>query len=221
MVEAEKGKYASPLNPREGWVCLDFANTALWHAREHPTERLKSYPDLVSWAERIGILTSSEAAHLLRRARRHREEATVVLKRAIALREVIYRIFSAMAHSQAPKAADLGALNEALAEALARSQIIPTADGFAWDWSGNVDELGRMLWAVARSAADLLTSETLRRVGECAAEDRGCGWLFLDKSRNRSRRWCAMKVCGNRAKVLRYYERRRDPSKKKSSAGKR
>jgi predicted RNA-binding Zn ribbon-like protein len=66
-----------------------------------------------------------------------------------------------------------------------------------------------MLWPVARSAADLLTSaEELARVGQCA-DDRGCGWLFFDTSRNHSRRWCAMKDCGNRAKARRHYRRQR------------
>jgi predicted RNA-binding Zn ribbon-like protein len=62
-----------------------------------------------------------------------------------------------------------------------------------------------MLWPIASSAADLLTSERLKKVRLCEAKT--CTWLFLDESRNHSRRWCDMKVCGNREKARRHYQR--------------
>ena len=86
-----------------------------------------------------------------------------------------------------------------------RSQIVSTADGFAWAWSDEQAALDPMLWRIARSAADLLTSGELGRVRECA--DEVCGWVFLDMSKNQSRRWCDMKECGNQAKSRRHYER--------------
>ena len=52
-----------------------------------------------------------------------------------------------------------------------------------------------------------LTSEELDQVRECAGNT--CGWLFVDMSRNHSRHWCDMRDCGNRAKVRRYYQRRK------------
>jgi predicted RNA-binding Zn ribbon-like protein len=104
-----------------------------------------------------------------------------------------------------PPAADLAAFNAELARSLARSRIVLTAEGFAWDWTDGGDALDQMLWPVVRDASDLLTSEELDRVGQCA-DDR-CGWLFLDSSRNRSRRWCSMEDCGNRAKARRHYQR--------------
>jgi predicted RNA-binding Zn ribbon-like protein len=67
------------------------------------------------------------------------------------------------------------------------------------------DELDRMLWPVARSAADTLTSGDLKRVRRCARQ--GCDWLFVDTSKNRSRRWCSMSMCGSRVKAGRYYRR--------------
>ena len=191
-----------------GRLCLDYANTADWHASDHPDEFLTSYSDLVLWGQHAGILTQRQAQRLLQKAADQPKEATAVLQQALALREVIYRIFAAVAHGRQPAAADLAALNAALAEILARSRIASTAEGFGWDWAGDEDALARPLWAVARSAADLLTSGELHRVGQCA-DDRGCGWLFLDTSRNHSRRWCDIKDCGNRAKAHRHYERKR------------
>jgi predicted RNA-binding Zn ribbon-like protein len=191
-----------------GYLCLDFANTADWHASDQPEELLTSYAEFVSWSQQGDVLTEKQAKRLLRQAADRPEEAMAVLKRAIALREAIYEIFAAVAREQSPQAPDLTALNTALSEMLARSQIAPTETGFGWQWAGEEDALDRPLWSIARSAADLLTSDELQRVGQCA-DDRGCGWLFLDTSRNHTRRWCDIKDCGNRAKAHRHYERKR------------
>jgi predicted RNA-binding Zn ribbon-like protein len=81
-------------------------------------------------------------------------------------------------------------------------RLVPGRDRVEWAWSGE-RLLDDVAWRVARSAADLLTTADLALVRECAADT--CGWLFLDRSRNRSRRWCDMNVGGNRAKVRRHY----------------
>ena len=72
-------------------------------------------------------------------------------------------------------------------------------------------DLDRVTWWVARSAAELMTSPDLPFVRECASYD--CGWLFMDTTKNRSRRWCDMSTCGNRAKGRRHYERKRAASR--------
>jgi predicted RNA-binding Zn ribbon-like protein len=185
---------------------LDFANSAEWHAAPKPTERLNSYHDLVGWSWAAGLLTDEDAQRLLDEAARRPDDAERTLAKAIELRESIYQVFSALAASRKTPDDALASINEALSEALKYSRIIPSVDGFEWGWSERLDDLGRMLWPIARSAAELLTSEDLERVGECA-DDRGCGYLFFDTSRNRSRRWCNMESCGNRAKAQRHYRR--------------
>ena len=90
---------------------------------------------------------------------------------------------------------------------MARSQLVAVEGGYTWVWDEGGRALDSMLWPVARSAADLLTSGELQAVRQCAG--RACGWLFLDTSRNRTRRWCDMSVCGNRAKARRHHERLR------------
>jgi len=77
---------------------------------------------------------------------------------------------------------------------------------FVWSRADATDSLTAPLRPVVRSAAELLTSDLVDRVRECHGDD--CTWLFLDQSRNRSRRWCSMESCGNRAKVRRHYRRR-------------
>jgi predicted RNA-binding Zn ribbon-like protein len=188
-----------------GRLCLDFANTADWHSSKDPVEFLTSYSELVAWSQQRGILTGCQAQSLLREAADRPLDAAAVLERAIALRETIYRIMSAISHGDTPPAADLTALNVELSTAMACSRIVPEAGGFVWDWAGGEHALDRMLWPVARDAAELLTAEELFRVGQCS--DERCGWLFLDMSRNHTRRWCSMKDCGNRAKARRHYRR--------------
>ncbi len=190
-------------------LCLDFANTVNWHAGPHPVEELKQFADLVAWARRVALLGDEQAEYLLRQAMRRPAEAEAVLANAQATREAIYHLLSGQAHHQPAQPDDVQTLNVALGKALSHARLTLGPDGFAWDWSAtDLDALDQMLWPVVQSAVDLLTSPELDRVGECA-DDRGCGWLFLDMTKNRSRRWCDMKDCGNRAKARRHYAKRK------------
>jgi len=189
-----------------GRLCLDFANTADWHASAEPTERLNSYNDLVLWGWATNLLGEDEALALWTTAGEHPEIADKVYERAIELREVLYRVFSQTVMQESLAREDLDFLNAALREAMMHLQLNNAADRFSLQWEISEKALDRMLWPVVRSAVDLLTSDDLGRVGECA-DDRGCGYLFYDTSRNRSRRWCSMESCGNRAKAMRHYER--------------
>ncbi len=188
-------------------MCLDFANTVSARAGRQRREYLSTYGELVAWSRHAGILTGGEADALVAGATRNPDAATAVLERAIALREMIYRVFSAFVVLRRPEVQDLAALNAALYDALSRLEIRPSAGGFEWAWVSARDDLDRMLWPIVRSAADLLTSEDLGRVRECARE--GCDWMFVDTSKNRSRRWCSMSLCGSRVKARRYYRRRK------------
>ena len=84
-----------------------------------------------------------------------------------------------------------------------RGKLARSDDGFEWEWKDGRD-IARMLWPVAHAATVLLTSEGLDRLKLCA----GCHWLFLDASRNRSRRWCTMNDCGTHEKMRRYVAKR-------------
>lgn len=187
-------------------LCLSFANTSEWHASEHPEEKLKTYYDLINWAVVSEILSKKEAQELMRKAERDPSQAKAVLKRAIELRESIYRVFSEVTKGNLPVETDLAVINRNLSRTMARSRLVHTKDGFTWSTSSREGELDGMLDPIVRSAAELLTSDSQERVKECA-DDRGCGYLFLDKSRNKSRRWCDMADCGNRAKALRFYRK--------------
>lgn len=199
----------SGYNLQEGRVCIDFVNTVDWRGSDRPIEYLNTYADLVKWSQRKGILDGSQVETLLIEADRRPEEAQDVLERAIMFREAAYRILTAITSGGEPEKGDLASFNNELARSLAHSEITPSGEGYTWGWGAGEHLLDRMLWPVARDAGDFLTSGELNRIGKCA--DEKCGWLFLDTSRNRSRRWCSMEDCGNRAKARRHYQRQRTP----------
>lgn len=194
---------------RGGVPCLDFINTLAWRLTGRPVEYLGSYEDLLGWERQAGLITADEAEVLSRRASTDPEEAREVLSRAVALREAIHRVLSAAIAGEPLDESALPVLNRELSGALSRLRVVPAeGDAYVWAWErGGMDSGGppleRSLWPVARSAGELLTSSPkLSRVKVCAGE--GCGWLFLDESRNASRRWCDSRDCGNRERVRKY-----------------
>jgi predicted RNA-binding Zn ribbon-like protein len=202
-------KNAATVGLLGGELCLDFANTVEPRLGNHRSDYLANYEDLVRWARHAGSLSEEEAQRLLLEAEDKLSEATAAWERAVALRETVYRVFSAVARGDQPEASDLEALTAAHREALAQYSVVPTASGFGWDRVEG-DELEAPLWPVALSATRLLTSGELVRVKECPAGAGGCGWLFYDASKNKSRRWCSMSDCGSRAKMRRLYARKRN-----------
>jgi predicted RNA-binding Zn ribbon-like protein len=198
-------KSESRFKTKTGWLCLDFANTVDWHASDNPEEKLLIYADLVHWATETKILSSDIADKLIKASEKEPAKARGILNEAIKIREAIYGIFSSTASGNQIKASDLSILNDAIKKMMPNQKLSTENGNFIWEWEISPDRMDSILWPVVWSAAELLTSEASERVGRCA--DEKCGWLFWDNSRNRSRRWCDMKECGNRAKVRRHYKK--------------
>jgi predicted RNA-binding Zn ribbon-like protein len=169
-------------------LALDFANT-LEGARDDPPDKdhLTRYADLVTWARRAGALPG--------RARPRRGD----LDRARELRASIYEVFSALARGDRPPPGALRALLAVHVDAVREGTI----DEGDWMWTGSHPD--RPLWPIAVAAVDLLRSDRLARLKLCA----NCRWLFIDRSRNGSRRWCSMDECGVHTKMRRYRAARR------------
>jgi predicted RNA-binding Zn ribbon-like protein len=185
-----------------GALALDFANT-VGGTHVSPThDHLRSYGDIASFAVLAGALEPSVAKRLSQRAGRDPKRAAAVYELGIALRESIWAVFSALASGGAPRDGDLDLIADAAAAGRARARLVFDRTGVGWSLPADEDELDRPLWEIARSAADLLTSGDHARIKECASTT--CEWVFLDRSRNRSRRWCDMSDCGNRAKARRF-----------------
>lgn len=188
-----------------GRLCLDFANTVSNRGSDQPADHLRSYDDLVAFAEQAKAVRPGVARELERVSAAHPTGARRALATAITVREALFGIFAALAAGRSPKAADLATLNDHVAAAFERSRLINSDGRFVLRSDAEATSLDAPLVAIVRSAVDLLTSEDLTRVRTCAADI--CEWLFIDTTKNRTRRWCDMKVCGNREKVRRFRER--------------
>jgi len=196
-----------------GCLALDLANTVSWRSSETPVERLESADDYIRWARQSRVITDREARELMQQARRKPAEAAAVIGRVRTLREAIYQAFSALADGDDPDERDLAAINVALSEAMRYLRVKRRSDGSFWTaWEEGPPTLDRLVWPAIKSVADVLTSTNVGRLKKCGSAN--CGWLFVDTTRNGTRRWCDMRVCGNRAKAQRYYHRQRSMRRK-------
>jgi predicted RNA-binding Zn ribbon-like protein len=185
-----------------GALALDFTNTIGGTHRAPSHEHLQRYDDLVDFVVQGGALSSAEERRLTLEAGRHPVRARDVLRRAIALREAMWRLFEARSEGRTVSSSDLAVVNREIGAALAHAQFVPRESDFIQAWDDDTS-LDRPLWPIARSAAELLgSSQALAQLRECASKT--CEWLFLDRSRNHTRRWCDMNDCGGREKVRRF-----------------
>ena len=187
-------------------TCLDFANTRSWRGSADTVERLGDADALVAWIGRAALDRGPAATERGPAAGGPDGMAGPVLYGgAISIREAIYRVFHAIAEGNPPAGRDAAALSKWIAEAPARSDLVPIGERFGWKvtrpLSGSVRLLAPVLW----SAGDLLVDAARERVRRCANDE--CLWLFFDDSRNGTRLWCDMTTCGNRAKARRFYAR--------------
>lgn len=189
-----------------GWPALNFCNTADGDLHGQWHENLNSYTDLVAWGEQQGMIDAAAAARLRTAAADAPDAAQAALERAHALRLAIYNLFSSAAADCPPEPEALRSFNATLQAAAPYLTLRSANSHYHLELALPSDHLDQVIWSVAWSAAELLSSERLALVHECAGED--CSWLFLDTTRNHSRRWCDMKGCGNRAKARAFYRRK-------------
>lgn len=190
-----------------GRPVVDFVNTVSDRSTGAPYDRLRTYGDFLDWCVRVEVLGRHEAERLASAATARPDAADAALERARVLREALYELFASAADGREPPPEALEVINGVLAEGMTHRRLAPVRQGFAWGWDGRAARLDWMLWPLAWSAAELLTGSEIGRLKECAQDD--CRWVFLDLSKNRSRRWCTMEDCGNRAKARRHYHRHR------------
>lgn len=200
-----------------GVLCLDFTNT-LGDRPRSIKEHLGNYADLIRFSRQARSLPGERLDELLRLSAEHPRKARGAFKRAIGLREALYRIFGSLANDGEPRSEDIELLNSELSKTLHQLELRAHDGGYDWAWAGPADSLDRPLWPVIRSAAELLASDEAASIRECASES--CSWLFIDRSRTKRRRWCDMSTCGNRAKARRHYQRQKKMRGSRAGAAK-
>ncbi|WP_066399739.1 CGNR zinc finger domain-containing protein [Neobacillus mesonae] len=190
-------------------LCLDFVNTISWRESEDKRrDWFMSYDKLVDWSHHAGILEEEQAQLLLKKSVHDPSEAEQTLAQAIQLREVIYRIFRSFTKEELINPEDLTNFNKVIHHYYQLIHLVRMGNVFSMHLEIPEGAFDSMLPPIVQSAVDILTSEKdLKRVSQCEGDQ--CGWLFFDTSRNRSRRWCSMADCGNRAKARRFYQNKK------------
>lgn len=203
-----------------GNVSLDFVNTVNGrisnpnkksgrdYCDRFVSDKLENYADLILWSLKAGMINQIEAKKLLQISKAQSQTANTVLKRALNLRESIYRLCKAAIEDWQPEAEDLEKLNRELKLARRHQKFSSAETVFVFEWIDRRGALDSMLWQISESAAEMLLQGDLTRVRQCESDV--CNWLFLDTSRNRTRQWCDMKDCGNLAKVRRFRAKRQE-----------
>ena len=199
------------IEPTFGWIagalCLDFTNTVSNHRSVRPGEKLGSFKDLITWCHQASILDEAASTEFLRQVTMVPAQGERLLHVALDFREALYRAFCDVSQGRQPSKCDLDVINSLLARTPITLQIGAERERLVCFRTGCMLDEARLLGPVAWSAAELLgSSESLSKVRQCDGEE--CGWLFLDLTKNHSRRWCDMDDCGSKAKAKRYYRRK-------------
>jgi predicted RNA-binding Zn ribbon-like protein len=194
----------SPQDFIAGELCLEFTNTVGDHRKTREINWLTDWNALLRWAVAASALQASEAEALRKIGRRDRATVGRCLQELLDLRDVLYRVLAALAARREPAPADFKRLEVSVFAALSAAKLTPRNEAYAWAVSQTDASMMTPLARIALSALRLLQSDDLSRLRECQR----CSWLFLDRSKNRGRRWCRADACGNRARVARHYRTR-------------
>jgi predicted RNA-binding Zn ribbon-like protein len=192
-----------------GDLSLDFINTFDPPGGPVPQQdSLHSYRDLLDWAAGAGMISASQRASHLRLAKENPQAAETAFRQAIQFRGSLHRLVVALLERRSPAPDDLRQFNACLGDAQAHWQLhAATEEGYCLRLMNDPQQPGSLLWPIASAAGQLLTSEEAQYIRRCDAES--CRWFFVDRSKNHSRRWCDMKVCGNRAKARQFYRQQK------------
>jgi predicted RNA-binding Zn ribbon-like protein len=193
-----------------GNLALDFANTVHTFGLPDPRDEWRSAADVIVWAGRAGALSRAECHALGRATAANPRIARLVLSRSRSLRRLVYDIFAGAAETGQPPHQVLVRFNALFSEVMWRTEIVQRDGRYAVVPVAGLDPSTRLTSAIVRAAAELLTGPDIGRVRQCG--DAYCSWLFVDTSRNGSRRWCSMELCGNRARVRALRRRRGRPN---------
>ena len=190
---------ASSVTLLGGELALDFANTESGRGHSSHQDHLQQPTDIADWLEHAKAVGPPEAAWLRAEAAADRDVGQALLSRARARRADINAIATAVARKSTPDGAAMARLNAFHGACLSCGGLHPAGSAFHWAWDIKTRPIEAALGPVTMSAIAILTGLDLARVKECGGEH--CGWIFYDRSKNNTRRWCEMEICGNRGQT--------------------
>ncbi|MBI5370737.1 MAG: CGNR zinc finger domain-containing protein [Sphingobacteriales bacterium] len=190
-----------------GRLCLDFINSVSSRMKDVRMEYLMTMPDLIAWARRLEIIDARTECILSEKSVKHSKEAITFLKQALEFREILYKIFQAIAKKKKVHPEYLRSYNVQLKNYFPAIELKQVSGGFSESWLLEEDSYKRIIAPILNDSYELLLSDKLLKVKECPS----CGWLFYDSTKNGKRRWCSMKNCGSNVKALDWYHRQKLP----------
>ena len=188
-----------------GQLSLDFINTQIG-ANDEPVDFLSGFPDLVSWLQQAGALDRAQANAALT-SWGHRPEAKQLLDQARKLRSVLREMAERLTAGKPVGQGALGEINRVLAQESGYNQLVRSSGGYEFHFQPVRREAIHLLTPIAMSAAELLRNSEPLRIRRCG--NPVCRLYYYDTSKNRTRRWCSMAICGNRMKAATFYQRAR------------
>jgi predicted RNA-binding Zn ribbon-like protein len=186
-----------------GHPALELVNTLDMRFTAQTVDLIPAYKDLLRLTTQLELLTAEQARKLGRSV--DEKVAQRVLASTVELREALAAVLYGRIEGKRPPAAQIRVLEQQFHAAASHRRLLSRDAHLEWSWSG-VERQGEIpLWMLAQAASDLLVSGDAELVKDCG--DPTCRWLFLDVSKNHTRRWCDMKTCGNRMKARRHHAR--------------
>jgi predicted RNA-binding Zn ribbon-like protein len=190
-----------------GELAFDFTTTSSGRGSPTHQDHLRLAENVVAWARHAKLLGPADAEWLREQVAIDEALARRLLRRALDLREALHAIGVAVAAGGAAPAQEVARLAKEHAACVACAELTPDGGRYVWTWVPREAPIEALLGPIALSALATLGQADLTRVKRCEGEK--CGWLFFDTTKNKSRRWCEMEICGNRAKQKRHGARLR------------
>jgi predicted RNA-binding Zn ribbon-like protein len=194
---------SEPFKLRAGHPALELVNTLDFRFSGQTVDLIPTYKDLLRLTTQLQMLTAEQARKLGRTA--GAEEARSLIASTAELRETLAKVLYGRIDGTRLPAGQIQVLEKLFHAATLHRRLVTGKSHLEWSWSGAERQAEIPLWMLAQAASDLLVSSDVELIKDCG--DPTCRWLFLDVSKNHTRRWCDMKTCGNRMKARRHHAR--------------
>lgn len=189
--------------------CLDFINTQIIE-KGRPVDLLTNFSDLVKWLKSAGFLDSAEAKKVLKRWD-NKPQGAHTFERARAVRAILREMVEWI-KGRSVQQSTIDEINKLLSKRIGYYKLIHLRGEFKAQFHAESNNTIHLIAPIAESASDLLCNGNLSLIKKC--ENPYCVLYFYDTSKSHTRRWCSMRICGNRSKVTAHYRRHRHTNDK-------
>jgi len=186
-----------------GNLSLNFLNTVEYRHEEFAVDFIHHYLDLITWAHFADAVGDSQKELLQGLSQEKSNEAIKIYYEAIQLREAMYEYIINLINRENVDPVSMHIINQWISRAFSNLELHLVDRNVVLDWNAEKFGLESVLWPIIKSFVDLVTLTNHKRIKQCS----NCGWIFVDNSKNSSRRWCSMEICGNRVKARRFAQK--------------